>query len=144
MFFHDSTLEYLRNRIGRNQSEPAQHGSFAGQQFGSAIPPIHDEISGLVHVRMNYPQCFGIRISKARPQKTSANKRRVTYDELGCRPFWLPRIRIDFLAVDNLRDGLAVPRQYGIPDLNVLESPQDRLVWRPALGSEVPLQIADP
>jgi len=50
VLLHDPPLKYLRNRIGGNQTELAQHGPLTREQFSRAIPPVHDEISGLVHM----------------------------------------------------------------------------------------------
>src|SRR5712691_13525560 len=46
---------------------------------------------------------------------------RIADDEFCRRPFRPPCVGIGFLAIDNFRDRLAIPRQHSIPDLNILE-----------------------
>ncbi len=144
MPLHHPALKHLRDRVGRDEPKATQNGSLACQQFGRTIPPVHDEVSGLIHVRVNRPQCFSKSITKARAQKTRANKRWIADDEFRRRPFRPSRVRVGLLALDDFRDGFAIPCQHRILDLNVLERAQDRLIWCGSLGSEMPLQVTNP
>src|SRR3546814_13569766 len=69
-----------------DEAEAAQPRALAGQQVGGAVPPVHDEVGGLVHMRMRLPQRLGIAGLHPPAQILAADEGRVADDEFRLRP----------------------------------------------------------
>ena len=138
------------------------------------MPPVHDEIGGIGHVRPRTAQRFDVAITQRRTHPLVANKRRIPHHEIRLRPRRLARVHVALqrhaLAVVRhvlAGDGRglhahavpatdrhaafvehvlhAVVGQHRIAVLDVAEVADHRLRRVDvAAGAVVPLQVADP
>src|ERR1017187_4207001 len=97
MRLHDAPLECLRDAVGSDESE-SLHFTRA-HEFGGFVPPIHDEISLLLHVGISCPECFHISVTHHLTQNPTADEWWIANNEIGLWPLGLMRICVDRKSV---------------------------------------------
>ena len=94
MLCDDAPAEHLGDRIGGDKTEAPRRA--APDRKGSAVPPMHHEISALRDVGRG-EQCFEIAIAQSLSHVLTADERRVPDDKVCTRPY---RGAYAFVAID--------------------------------------------
>lgn len=92
--FEDAAVEGLLEAVGGDEAE-ALDLAVAGQ-VGGVVPPEHDEIGGIWHLRPGGAQGFGVAVAKGLAHGGGADEGRVADDVVGLRPFGGARVGVAF------------------------------------------------